>query len=140
MKTLATLTITTALLFTAACGASVTRTDINAPPRPMAARHPATVEVFTSGAPMRPHVDVAVLEAEESSSFSQASTGDMIVALRRKAGAMGCDGVVVSGATSRDPGLNDKESWLVDGQPRGRKGLFATCIVYSGAPPMMTAR
>lgn len=139
MKTLALSTITAALLFTAACGASVTRTDLNAPPRPMAARHPATVELFTSGAPMRPHVDVAVLEAEESSSFSRADTRDLIVALRDRAASMGCDGVVISGATSRDPGVNDKESWLVE-QPRGRKGLFATCIVYSDAPPLMTAR
>ena len=138
MKTLATLTLTTALLFTAACGASVTRTDINPAPRPMAARPPATVEIFTSGAPLRPHVDVSLLEVEESSSFSQADTRDMIIALRERAGTMGCDGVVIAGATSRDPGVRDKESWLVE-QPRGRKGLFATCIVYSDVPPALTA-
>ncbi len=130
-----------ALMFIAlaACGTSITRTDLNPPPRPLAARPASSVEVFTSGAPARPHVDVALLEAEEASGWSTASTGDMIGSLRARAASMGCDAVVISGATSRDPGIADKESLFVE-HPRGRKGLFATCVVYSDLPPLVTAR
>lgn len=137
-KTLAS-TLTTALLFIAACGTSIKPTALNPAPHPMYARPAAAVEVFTSGAPPRPHVDVALLEAEESSRFSTADTGDMIGALRTRAGAMGCDAVVISGATSRDPGMRDSEAWLYENRHE-RKGLFATCIVYSDAPPLMTTR
>lgn len=122
-----------------ACGTSITRTDLNPAPRPLAARPASSVEVFTSGAPARPHVDVALLEAEESSSWSTASTGDMIGSLRARAASIGCDAVVISAATSRDPGITDKESLFVE-HPRGRKGLFATCVVYSDLPPLVTAR
>ncbi len=138
-RTLPYQTLATALLFIAACGSSITRTDINPAPKPMPPRPAASVEVFSSGAPARPHVDVAILEVEESSSFSVSDTGEMVSHLRSRAAAMGCDGVVIGGASSRDPGLTDKESLFVD-NPRGRKGFFATCIAYTDAPPLMTAR
>jgi hypothetical protein len=122
-----------AVFAAAGCGTSISTTAINAPPRPMAPRPPETVEVFTSGAPPRPHVDVAILEAEESSGLSVADTGDMIRSLREHAAAMGCDAVVVGGSSSRDPGVTDVESWLVE-NPKGRKGFFGTCIAYTAAP------
>jgi len=119
------------LLLAVGCGTSIHSTAINPAPRPMAPRSPASVELFTSGAPQRPHVDVAFLEAEESSSFSTHRTPEMLNKLREKGAQMGCDAVVIGGVSSRDPGITDAESWLVD-NPKGRKGVFATCIVYTG--------
>ncbi|HEU0032299.1 MAG TPA: hypothetical protein VFQ53_16825 [Kofleriaceae bacterium] len=110
----------------------------------MAARPPETVEMFTSGPPARAHVDVALLEAEESSSLSLDRTPEMLSKLRARGAAMGCDGVVLGGMSSRDPGVGDAESWLVD-HPKGRKGVYATCIVYRpeaevvAAPPVAVA-
>lgn len=114
----------------AACGTSTRTTLVNPAPHAMHPRPASTVELFTSGAPERPHTDVAVIEAEESSSLSLADTSDMLAALRERGARMGCDGVVLGGASSRDPGLNDTETWLVE-NPKGRKGFYGTCIVYT---------
>jgi hypothetical protein len=118
------------LVAVAGCGTSTRTTLVNPAPHAMPPRSPASVEIFTSGAPARPHTDVAIIEAEESSSFSLADTSDMLNALRERGARMGCDAVVVGGSSSRDPGLNDTETWLVD-NPKGRKGFFGTCIVYT---------
>ena len=127
------------LLAVAACGTSLRETVINPAPRPMAPRPPETVEMFTSGAPARPHVDVAFFEAEEASSFSTAETADMMNKLRKRAADRGCDAIVVGGLSSRDPGMHDAETFLVD-NPKGRKGIYGTCIVYteSAPPPVAT--
>lgn len=122
-----------ALLFVVGCGTSINATTINRAPHPMAARPPETVELFTSGAPARAHVDIALLEAEESSSFSLDKTPEMLTKLRERGAQMGCDAIVIGGMSSRDPGLADSETWLVN-NPKGRKGIYATCIVYTAAP------
>ncbi len=121
------------LLLCVGCGTSIHATTLNPSPVAMQPRPAMAVELYTSGAPHRPHVDIALLEAEESSSFSLDKTAEMLGKLRERAGAMGCDAIVIGGMSSRDPGLRDKESWLVE-NPKGRKGIFATCIVYT-APP-----
>ena len=123
-----------AFLLAVGCGTSIHATTINPSPHPMTPRPPATVEMFTSGAPPRPHVDVAFLEAEESSGLSLDRTPQMLDKLRARGADMGCDAIVIGGMSSRDPGVGDAESWLVE-NPKGRKGIYATCIVYT-APPM----
>lgn len=122
-----------ALLLAVGCGTSIQTTPINPAPRPLAPRPPASVELFTSGAPPRAHVDVAFLEAEESSSFSTHRTPEMLNKLRERGAQMGCDGIVIGGLSSRDPGVTDTETWLVS-NPKGRKGIYATCIVYTEPP------
>lgn len=121
-----------ALAAACACGTSIRTTVINPSPRAMQPRPPETVELFTSGAPSRPHVDVALIEAEESSGLSVAETADMLRELREQGADMGCDAVVLGGASSRDPGVRDLEAWLYDA--KGRKGFYGTCIVYTAAP------
>lgn len=123
----------------AACGTSIRTTAINPAPRAMTPRPAATVELFTSGPPRRPYVDVALLEAEEESSFSTDRTPEMLTALRERGAAMGCDGIVMGGMTSRDPGVRDVETWLND-DAKGRKGVYATCIVYTSAGATLADR
>ena len=83
----------------AACGSSIRATEINPAPRPLAARTPESVEVFTSGAPARPHMDLAFYEAQQSSEFSSDDTREFIVKMRAAAAQRGCDGLVVGGIT-----------------------------------------
>jgi hypothetical protein len=45
---------------------------------------------------------------------------------------MGCDAIVFHGISSHDPGLGSVEH-LVDDHPGSRKGIYATCIVYTSA-------
>jgi len=97
-----------------------------------------SVELFTSGAPARPHVDLVLLEAEATSGLSTDRTPEMLDELRARAAQLGCDGIVLGGMSSRDPNLGDAEAWLVE-HPRERKGLYATCIVYT-APPAFAAQ
>lgn len=127
-----------ALLVAAGCGTSIQTTLINPAPHPMVARDPTTVELFTSGAPQRAHVDVAFIEAEETSGLSTDGTPEMLSQLRERGAALGCDAVVIGGVSSRDPGVTDAEAWLVE-HPKGRKGLFATCIAYT-EPPLAQAQ
>ncbi len=117
----------------AACGSSVKTIAINPAPHAMTPRPPETVEMFTSGPPQRPYVDVALMEAEEESSFSTHKTPEMLTALRERGAQMGCDAIVFGGMSSRDPNLGDTETWLND-DAKGRKGIYATCIVYTGTP------
>jgi len=121
------------LLLAVGCGTSIQATAINPAPRPLSPRPPASVELLTSGAPQRSHVDVAFLEAEEASSFSTHGTPEMLAKLRERGAQMGCDAVVIGGLSSRDPGIGDAEAWIVE-HPKGRKGIYATCIVYTEPP------
>ena len=77
----------------------------------MAARSPDQVEVFTSGAPARPHTDVELLEAHP---FGPQSTEDMIASLREEAGKRGCDALVVNSLVNRETNTR----------------LTGSCIVY----------
>ena len=124
------------LLAAAACGTSVSHTVLNPSPRPMAPRPAETVELFTSMPPARPYVDVALIEAEESTSWSTADTGDLLSALRKRGAKLGCDAVVVGGATSRDPQLGELDP---SDRPRSRRGYYGTCIVYVGPAPAPAA-
>ncbi len=110
------------VLFFAGCAATLTSTQVNQPPAPMFRRSPESVELFTSGPPLRPHTDVAVLEAQ--SGLTERSTGDLIGLLREKAGAQGCDGLVV---TAVETHISRYEE---------RKTVTGTCIVY---PPTAVA-
>jgi hypothetical protein len=110
---------TTLFAFTA-CGVSVAETPINQPPAPMTARPSTSVELFTSGPPARPHVDVAMLQADPQSGLANDSTDNLISTLRERAGSMGCDGLVVTQVNNQLV-KNGGERQTVNG----------TCIMWS---------
>ncbi len=97
-----------------------------------------------SATPPRPWVDVAIIEAEQSSEMSGDDTPQFIAKMRVEAAAMGCDGIILGGPTSRDTvswadvthdvadALSKKpiEKPADYGQPVTLKGMVATCIVY----------
>ncbi|MBA3459406.1 MAG: hypothetical protein H0T46_05560, partial [Deltaproteobacteria bacterium] len=90
------------LCLLSACGTSIRATTINPSPYGMRPRPPETVELFTSGPPQdRRFVDVAYLEAEQDSPYSFDDTAEFFTALRARAGAMGCDGVVIGSPTNK---------------------------------------
>ena len=114
------------LLLVAACGSSIRATEINTAPRPLQARTPEQVEVFTSGPPARPHIDVTFFEVQQDSEMSSDDTREFIIKLREEAARKGCDGLVIGGVTHEPAGT------LLDNQtPTSYKGMTATCIVYS---------
>ena len=112
------------------CGTTIQATPINPAPRPMTPRPPETVEMFTTSRPTRPYVDVALLEAEQSSGYSSHDTPEMFAALRERGARMGCDAIVLNGMSARSTGDTGVES-LVSDDPPDRKGIYATCVMYT---------
>jgi hypothetical protein len=117
------------------CGGTfVTMTPVNLPPHPMVPRSPESVEIFTSGPPAAPHVDVALLEVEQTHSYNEQGTDLMIRRLREVAAAHGCDAVSLGGVSEHAGAPKGTALALVDRDATTRQ---ATCIVY-GTPPTAT--
>lgn len=114
------------MLLSVGCGTTIAVTQINPPPRPLRARPPETVELFTSGPPLRPYVDVAYLEAEQASHLSVHGTREFFDHLRARGAAIGCDALVIGGKTNRATVSIDLKT------PANISGVTATCIVYTG--------
>jgi hypothetical protein len=110
------------LVLAAGCGTSIQATMINPAPHPMQSRPPESVEVYSSGPPQRPYIDVAYLEAEQQTAYSVDDTAQFIGHLRERAAAMGCDGVVLGGVTHAAEPTSDLHLT--------RKGLTATCVMF----------
>lgn len=68
---------------------------------------------------------MAFLEAEQESGYSVDGTEQFFAKLRRRAAQMGCDGLVFGGITNATTVGIDLET------PMNRKGIVATCIVYT---------
>ncbi len=118
------LAVALSLSLSLGCGTFVSSTYVNDPPRPLAPVAPADVEVFVSGPPRRDHVDVALMEVEQTQSLNRRGRDYMLEKLREAAGALGCDAVVLTGATEHSENPNR----LFD---RDSKTLLASCIVYT---------
>jgi len=104
----------------AGCGVTLSTTAINPAPRATTGRDPATVEVYTAGPPPRPRVDVSMTWADLGGP-SLDPFGDMLGELRKQAGALGCDALIVQRTTAQ--------------------AMVATCAMYTdGAPRSMVAR
>jgi hypothetical protein len=120
-----------ALVVVAACGTNLSQTQINPAPHAMTARSPASVEIFASAPPTRPHVDVAILQAQQQA-YSLDDQADMIRQLREQAAQLGCEALVINGADNGSFG-DHHNTWTLH-------GYFATCIAYTDAPPSLANR
>jgi hypothetical protein len=133
-----------ALLVCVSCGTSVSYVALNRPPRALSPRPPESVRLYSSDRPVGPYVDVGLLEAVQDSGLSAHETRDIIAALRKRAGQLGCDGLVIGGISSH---TGVAETVLLDA-PLDRKGVYGTCVVYTVAksevsedpPPGLSAR
>jgi hypothetical protein len=99
----------------AGCGTYASFTEINSPPHEMSSRPPSRIQVFSSGPPSRPYVDVAVIRVEQTHSLNEQSAELMIRRIREQAGAIGCDAVVLGGITDHNgaqPGLDETDGDL----------------------------
>jgi len=111
-------------LFVSGCAIpTVESVRLNAAPRPLQARPARAVEVYASTPPVRPHVDIALLRANQSNYGSD--TPRLVQALAERAGEMGCDALFISGSTER-AGLTG-DAYLLD---PGSRILLGVCIVY----------
>ena len=114
-----------ALLLLAACGPTTQIVSTNPSPRLMHPRPLQEVQIFTSSRPAAPFVEVAIIRTRQSTSFS----GDMpeiIQTMREEAAKIGCDAVLINGASNEVIGGGNAVGTL--------EGFVGTCIVYTSAP------
>jgi len=116
-------------LLATGCMATVETVPLNAAPRPMVARPARAVEIYASSPPVRPHVDVAMLRADQPN-YDDNTTG-LVQALAERAGAMGCDALFISGAAERSGGKPGDLYYLLD---PGSRVLLGVCVVYVDQP------
>ncbi len=105
-------------------GSFVEATPLNAPPRALVARAPGSVEVYSSTAPTRPHVDIALLRADRPN-YGDIDTPRLVQALLEQAAKLGCDALFISGTAQRQA-ASDELRFL----DPGSTSLLATCIAY----------
>ena len=102
-----------ASLLAVGCAAAPVRyTEINARPSGANPRAPSRVAVFTTNAPEQAYTEIGLLEANEPGG----SLGELISAMRARAGEAGCDGLVLK--------------YAGDDHHRGGMTYWAACIVY----------
>jgi hypothetical protein len=116
--------VTIACVGVGCVGSNVETTTLNSPPRALAPRAPDSIEVYSSAPPTRPHVDVALLRANQGN-YGDVDTPAMVRSLALQAGKMGCDAIFISGAAQRE-GLSG-DLHVLD---PGSQGMLATCLAY----------
>ena len=77
-------------------------------------------------------MDVGIVEAEQTHSFNEQGTGLMIRRMREQAAAIGCDAIVLGGATDHQGAQPGSGCDLLDPGSTKRQ---ATCIVYDDSEP-----
>jgi hypothetical protein len=111
----------------AACGSRVDFIKLNRPPSALHARPADRVELFTMGPPVRPYVELGLIEGHRKS-LSREDASETLLAMREEAGRRGCDALVVTGGADvvrSDPFTKDVETL---------KGYRGTCLVYVTVP------
>jgi hypothetical protein len=119
-------------LLGSACATTVINShSLNPAPHPLKAREAAAVEVFTTGPPTRPFVEVALIEARQAGFDEAPVFGE----LRSRAGVIGCEGLVLLGSNDSVVGsivstLPSAEGSFISGYTETLHGYRATCIVW----------
>jgi len=86
--------VVSVLLCPAGCGVGISYTQTNAPPHPMVAHAPETVEIHGIAPNDRPFVDTGVLD---ETGYWGGGTENADRLLRQKAAEIGCDALVIQG-------------------------------------------
>jgi len=114
----------------AGCGVSLNYVPLNKPPRPMSARPPESVHVYTASRPERPHLEVGMIEAQQESAYSHAPPAQIVAQMRSAAGQLGCDGLVLTGGNDAVVGGGSVTNGIGSAWARTLKGYRGTCIIY----------
>lgn len=128
-----------ALLVLSACGTTTRFAATNPAPHPLTARPPAAVEVFATGLPQRPFVEVGLIQGRQSSEFSGDEMPEIIAEMRSEAGKQGCDGLVINGASDSQQSSTYVSRHSMSSSSKTLEGFWGACIVYVNDPPPIAA-
>ena len=93
----------------------------------------AAVHVFTSGRPAQAYHEVLLLQAEEESVYASHDESAVLESLRKRAGDLGCDAIMVLSSTNNVSSTGGKHNFT-----RTLRGLRATCVMYDEPPRAMS--
>lgn len=124
------------------CGASTRFAPLNPAPRPLTAKPAALVQMYTTALPSQPYTELGIIQGSQSSDLSDADMPEILAAMRKRAGKLGCDGLILNGAANRT--VNSTSGDNFEGTSKSLEGYWGTCIVFVeaapvGAPPANTA-
>jgi hypothetical protein len=119
------------VLSSVGCGTALNYIPTREPPHTLQARSASGVEVFMTGAPGRPYVELGMIEAQQEG-WSRDGAADIVAKMREFAGERGCDALVIfssNDAVVSSTGENPSVSTL--------KGYRGSCLAYvDGAEPL----
>lgn len=113
-------------LVTSACGTTTHFTPTNPSPKNMVPKAPEQVHVYTTGNPQVEYVEVGIIQSRQSSRMSTHDMPEIIQEMRKEAGELGCDGVIINGAADTTVGHHDEDG----GSTGTLEGFWGACIVY----------
>jgi hypothetical protein len=108
-----------ALLAVSACGSTARTAQLNRPARAMEPKSSMDVQLFMSRPTDIKFTEVMMIEVAQDSAFSTKSKDDLLAQLREKAGAQGCDGLIVE---------ESKDTTVIDGDSYDTAGYKGVCI------------
>ncbi len=110
-----------AIALVAAGCATVQVTPLNAPPRPLQPREAAQVHLYLTQVPEAPYDEVYMIRSDAGDS-EQA-----LQALRKKAGELGCDAVIITGNADRIVSTANAKG---GSDVSMREGFLGSCIAF----------
>ena len=119
--------VATASLLLAACGTTTHYAPTNAPPGPMTAKPAHAVDVYTTSTPDVPFVEVGIIQSRQTSTLSMHDMPQIIAHMRKRAGHIGCDAVIING-------IDNKTITQIDELGKSTEsldGYWGACIVYA---------
>jgi hypothetical protein len=117
------------------CGIHFQSTALNPSPRAMKPKRAEDVQLFTSGRPSQPYHEVLLLQAEEESAYADHEESEVLNAMRKRAGELGCDALMVLSSTGNVASTGGRYNTT-----RTLRGFRATCVVYANPADTVAAK
>ena len=108
------------------CGTTMMITKLNNSPRPLEQRTPESVDIFVTGKPEKPYIEISLITSQQASEFSIDDTPQIIQKMRLEAAKQGCDALIISGQNDATEGSTRGGT----GSVTTLKGFHGACIVY----------
>lgn len=114
------------------CGTSLNYIPTAERPHTLHVHQPEQVEIFMTGKPDRPFVEIGLIESLQEE-HSQDDSRAIIAKMRAFAGQRGCDGLVIFSGNDSVVGAGGHSS------VNTLKGYRGSCLVYVSGPPTAAA-
>jgi hypothetical protein len=111
-----------------ACGTDLNYIETTASPHRLYSRRPGQVEVFMTGRPNRPFVEVGMIESQQEQ-LSLDDEQEVIAKMREYAGEQGCDALAIFAGNDTTVTTATSSTGTIS---RSLKGYRGSCIVYTG--------